>query len=254
MPALAATDSLILLLYFFFVLAVGLFLKPLLSTSLDFVQAGRSLPAWICGLAMTAASLGSQEAIGMGAAGAHYGFASIPFYLLGAIPAMLFSGLYLMPVYYGSKARTLPEFLALRFDKKTRVLNASLFAAMAVFIAGISLYAMARIFAALHILETPLRAAGLGPQAVLILSMAVPAALVLACILLGGLTGTIYTLVIQFFVIVAGLLPVVFLGLKQIGGWSGLKAAAGLSTFAQRARARGNFRESPCLASRPHWA
>jgi SSS family solute:Na+ symporter len=239
-PILAATDSLILLLYFFFVLAVGVSLKPLLTTSLDFLQAGRALPAWICGLAMTAASLGSQEAIGMGAAGAHCGFASIPFYLLGAIPAMLFAGLYLMPVYYGSRARTLPEFLGFRFDKKTRVLNACLFAAMAVFGAGISLYATARIFAALHVFEAPLRAAGLGPEAVMILSMAVPAALVLACILLGGLTGTIYTLVIQFFVIVAGLLPVVFLGLKQIGGWSGLKAAASLSTFAQSSHAAGH--------------
>ena len=240
MPNLAATDSLIMLLYFFFVLAVGLSLKPLLTISLDFVQAGRALPAWICGLAMTAASIGSQEAIGMGAAGAHYGFASIPFYLLGAVPAMLFSGLYLMPVYYRSKARTLPEFLSFRFDKKTRVLNACLFAAMAVFGAGVSLYAMARVFAALHILEAPLRAAGLEPQAVMILSMAVPAALVLACILLGGLTGTIYTLVIQFFVVVAGILPVVFLGLKQVGGWNGLKAAAGLAPFVQRGHGAGH--------------
>jgi SSS family solute:Na+ symporter len=239
-PNLAATDSLILLLYLFFVLAVGFSLKPLLTSSLDFLQAGRAMPAWICGLAMTTASIGSQEAIGMGAAGARYGFAAIPFYLLGAVPAMLFAGLYLMPVYYGSNARTLPEFLAFRFDKKTRVLNACLFAAMALFSAGISLYAMARVYAALHILEAPLRAAGMGSQAAMILSMAVPAALLLAYILLGGLTGTIYTLVIQFFVIVAGLLPVVFLGLKQIGGWNGLKAAAGLATSAQHGNGAGH--------------
>jgi solute:Na+ symporter, SSS family len=232
-PNLAPADFLILLLYFFFVVAVGLSLKPLLKGSLDFLEAGRSLPTWICALAMTAASLGSQELIGMGAAGARFGLASIPFYVLGAVPAMIFAGLFLVPVYYGSKARTLPEFLALRFDQKTRVLNALLFAAMAVFSAGVSLYAMARVFAALHIFEGPLRQANMSPLAVLIASMALPALIVLAYILLGGLTGTIYNLVIQFFVIVAGLLPVVFLGLKQIGGWSELKVAAGLSVFAQ---------------------
>ncbi len=241
MPNFAATDSVILLLYFFFILAVGLSLKPLLAGSLDFLQAGRALPAWICGLAMTAASLGSQEAIGMGAAGARYGFAAIPFYILGAIPVMLFAAFFLVPVFYASKARTLPEFLALRFDNKTRLLNACLFASMAVFSAGISLYAMARVFAALHVFQAPLRSAGMASQTVMILSMAVPAALVLASILLGGLTGTVYTLVIQFFVILAGLLPVVFLGLNQIGGWNGLKAAAALATPPQNAAGHAGF-------------
>jgi solute:Na+ symporter, SSS family len=240
-PNLASTDSLVLLLYFFFVLAVGISLKPLLKGSVDFLEAGRALPAWICGLAMTAASLGSQEVIGMGAAGARFGFAGIPFYVLGAIPAMLFAGLFLVPVYYRSQARTLPEFLKLRFDEKTRLLNAGLFAAMAVFSAGVSLYATARVIAALHVFEAPLRAAGLEPQGVLILSMAVPAALVLAYMLLGGLTGTVYNLVIQFLVFVAGWLPVVFLSLKQTGGWSGLRAAAGLSAFAQSSGGGGHM-------------
>jgi len=238
---LASTDSLVLLIYFFFVLAVGISLKPLLTTSLDFLQAGRALPAWTCGLAMTMASLGSQEAIGMGAAGAKYGFASIPFYLVGAVPAVLFAGLFLVPVYYNSQARTLPEFLALRFGQKTRVLHAGLFAMMAVFAAGVSLFAMARVFAALHVFEAPLRAAGLESQGALILSMALPAALVLASILLGGLTGTIYNLAIQFFVMTAGWLPVVFLALKQLGGRSGLKAAAGFSSFAQESGSAGHI-------------
>jgi solute:Na+ symporter, SSS family len=233
-PNLAAADNLILLIYCFFVLAVGISLKPLITSSQEFLQAGRSLPAWICGIAMTMASLGSQETIGMGAAGANYGLASIPFYLIGAIPAILFAGLFLLPTYYGSKARTLPEFLALRFDQKTRVLHAVLFAAMAVFSAGVSLYVMGRVFAALHVFEEPLRTAGLETQGSLMVVMAAPAALVLAYILLGGLTGTVYNLVIQFFVLVAGLLPLVFLGLKQIGGWNGLKAAADLSSFAQK--------------------
>ena len=234
MPSLAAPDSLMLLLYFFFVLSVGLSLRPLLAGSADFVAAGRAQPAWICGLAMTAASLGSQEFLGMSAAGARYGLASIPFYVLGGVPAVLFAGLFLLPAYYGSKARTLPEFLALRFDEKTRLLHACLFAAMSIFGAGISLYAMARVFAALQVFDAPLRATGLGPTGAFVLSVVLPAALVLLVVLLGGLTGTLYSLVIEFFVMVAGLLPVVFLSLKQIGGWNGLKAAAGLSAFAQQ--------------------
>ena len=234
MPEFAAPDSLVLLLYFFFVLAVGITLKPLLSGSLDFLQAGRALPAWICGVAMTAVSLGPLELTGMSAAGARYGFAGIPYYVLGATLPILFAALFLIPVYYGSKARTLPGFLALRFDNRTRILHAVLFAAMALLSAASSLYMMARVFAALHVFEAPLRATGLEAHGVMIFSMALPAAIVLAYILLGGLTGTIYNLVIQFFVIVAGLLPVVFLSLKQIGGWGGLKAAAGLSAFAER--------------------
>jgi solute:Na+ symporter, SSS family len=233
-PEFASIDSLVLLLYLFFVLAVGISLKPLLSGSLDFLQAGRALPAWVCGVAMTAASLGPLELTGMSAAGARYGFAGIPFYVLGAILPILFAALFLMPVYYGSKARTLPEFLALRFDGKTRTLHAVLFAAMALLSASASLYVMARVFAALHVFEAPLRAAGLDARGAMIFSMALPAVLVLAYILLGGLTGAIYNFVIQFFVIVAGLLPVVFLSLKQIGGWGGLKSTAGLSAFAQR--------------------
>jgi solute:Na+ symporter, SSS family len=233
-PQFAAPDSLILLLYFFFVLAVGISLKPLLSGSLDFLQGGRALPVWICGVAMTAVSLGPLEFLGMSAAGARYGFAAIPFYVLGATLPILFAAFFLIPVYYGSNARTLPGFLALRFDNKTRTLHAALFAAMALVSSGSSLYVMARVFAALHVFEAPLLAAGLEARGVMIVSMVVPAAIVLAYILLGGLTGTIYNLVIQFFVITAGLLPVVFLSLKQIGGWGGLKAAADLSAFAQR--------------------
>jgi solute:Na+ symporter, SSS family len=233
-PVLAAPDSLILLLYCFFVLAVGISLKPLLAGSVDFLEAGRAQPAWICGIAMTAASLGPMEFLGMGAAGARYGLAGIPFYVLGGVLPILFTAFFLLPAYYGSKARTLPEFLAFRFDNKTRTLHAILFEAMAVLSAGASLYLMARVLAALHILESPLRSTDLGAQGTEIVSIALPAALVLGYILLGGLTGTIYNLVIQFFVMVAGLLPVVFLSLKQIGGLSGLKTAAALSAFAQR--------------------
>ena len=242
----AAADWLILLIYFFFVLAAGFSLKPFMAGSKEYLQAGRALPAWLCGMAMLGAGLGSQELIGMGAAGARYGLASVRLFALGSIPAMIFAGLFLMPVYYGAKsgqralsgpqapsgagengvaARSVPEYLGLRFDRKTRALNACLFAAMALFSAGISLYAMARIFAALHVFDGAFRALNLPPTGILLLAIALPAALVLAYVLLGGLAAAMYNQALQFCVVMAGMLPVVLLGLKKIGGWSGLKAA-----------------------------
>jgi SSS family solute:Na+ symporter len=228
---LASVDWLILSLFLFFSISIGFALKPFITSSKEFLQAGRAMPAWICGLAFFAASLGSQEVIGMGAAGARYGLASVAFYSLGAIPAMLFVGLFMMPLYYGSGARSVPEFLRLRFDEKTRTLNACLFAGVTAFAAGISLYAMARLAEALHVFEPMFAALHLGPQASLIASMALPAAIVLLYILLGGLAATMYNLVLQFFVLVAGLLPMVLLGLKQIGGWNGLHAIVPTNTY-----------------------
>jgi SSS family solute:Na+ symporter len=251
-PNLAASDWLILLIYFFFVLAAGFSLKPFMTGSKEFLQAGRALPGWLCGMAMLGAGLGSQELLGMGAAGARYGLVSVGLFALGSIPAMLFAGLYLMPIYYGTEfgppapskpqapsgpqaasdpgaarvaARSVPEYLGLRFDQKTRALNACLFAAMALFSAGISLYAMARIIAALHVFDRIGNAWNLPPTGVLLLAMALPAALVLAYVLLGGLGAAMYNQALQFCVVMAGMLPVALLGLKKIGGWSGLKAA-----------------------------
>ncbi|MGB8031030.1 MAG: Na+/galactose cotransporter [Terracidiphilus sp.] len=240
MPSLAATDSLILLIYAFFVLAAGFSLKPSMTGSREFMQAGRAMPGWLCGMAMLGASLGSQEVLGMGSAGARYGLASVGFFALGSIPAMLFAGLYLMPVFYGSNSltsassakttlvapRSIPEYLGLRFDRKTRVLNAFLFAAMSVFSAGIALYAMARVFVALHVFDRVVGTLNLPPTGVLLLAMALPAALVLVYILLGGLGAAMYNQALQFCLALAGLLPVVLLGLKRIGGWNGLKASA----------------------------
>ncbi len=237
-PGLAAVDSLILLIYFFFMLAAGFSLKPAMTTSRDFMQAGRAMPGWLCSLAMLGASLGSIEVLGMGAAGAHYGLASVAWFTLGSIPAMLFTGLYLMPIFYGTKSgtvaadakansiapRSIPEYLGLRFDQKTRVLNAIMFAAMSAFSAGIALYAMARGLVALHVFDRISESLNLRPTGTLLLAMAFPAALVLAYILLGGLGAAMYNQALQFLLIVAGLLPMVLLGLNKIGGWSGLKA------------------------------
>ena len=225
MPNLTAVDWLIMLLYFGFVLGIGLALKPYMKTSKDFLQAGRALPAWICGLAFAGVSLGGQEVIGMGAWGAKYGLESAQFLGIGAIPAMVFAGLFMMPLYYGSKARTAPEFLRLRFDEKTRALNACTFAAMTVFSSGISMYAMARLIEALHVFDGLFRALGWAPEGIFTFSIVLPAAIVLAYILPGGLTSAIYNHVLRFFLLVAGLLPLVLLGLRNIGGWAGLKAS-----------------------------
>src|ERR1700737_5041750 len=135
-------DWLILALYFAFVLGIGVALKGSMKTSTDFFLAGRAIPAWVCGLAFMSANLGAQEVIGMGASGAKYGIPTSHFYWIGAIPAMVFVALFMMPFYYGSRARSVPEYLRLRFDEKTRAFNAGSFAVMTVFSSGVSMYAM----------------------------------------------------------------------------------------------------------------
>jgi SSS family solute:Na+ symporter len=222
---LTAIDWIIMLVYFLFVLGIGFALKRYMKTSTDFFLAGRSIPAWICGLAFLSANLGAQEVIGMAASGAKYGIVTSHFYWIGAVPAMVFVGLFMMPFYYGSKARSVPEYLRLRFDEKTRALNAVSFAVMTVFSSGISMYAMAKLIQILHVFDAPFHALGIPPQHIFDFSIILSALIVLGYILLGGLTSAIYNEVLQFFLIVAGFLPLVFLGLRNVGGWSGLKAA-----------------------------
>jgi SSS family solute:Na+ symporter len=216
-------DGLVIFVYFAFVLGVGFALKRYTRTSKDFFQAGRAVPAWICGLAFISANLGAQEIIGMSASGAKYGIATSHFYWIGAIPAMVFVGIFMMPFYYGSRARSVPEYLRLRFDEKTRGFNAISFALMTVFSSGISMYAMAKLIQILHIFDAPFRLLGVGPQYVFHVCVLVSALIVLAYIFLGGLTSAIYNEVLQFFLIVAGFVPLVGLGLKHAGGWSGLR-------------------------------
>src|ERR1700752_4187257 len=151
-------DWLILCLYFVFVLGSGVALKSSMKTSTDFFLAGRAIPAWVCGLAFLSANLGAQEVIGMAASGAKYGISTSHFYWVGAIPAMVFLGIFMMPFYYGSRARSVPEYLRLRFDEKTRGFNAISFALMTVFSSGISMYAMAKLLQILHILDRPFAA------------------------------------------------------------------------------------------------
>ncbi|HEY6180626.1 MAG TPA: sodium:solute symporter family protein [Terriglobales bacterium] len=220
---LAPVDWLIMLVYFVFVLGIGVALKRYVKTSSDFFLAGRSLPAWICGLAFISANLGAQEVIGMAASGAKYGIATSHFYWVGAIPAMVFVGLFMMPFYYGSRARSVPEYLRLRFDEKTRGFNAISFAVMTVFSSGISMYAMAKLIQIMHLFDGMLVKMNLPISWSFHVSIFASAVIVLVYIFLGGLTSAIYNEVLQFFLIVAGFFPLVLLGLKNVGGWSGLK-------------------------------
>ncbi|MFF4726506.1 sodium:solute symporter family protein [Streptomyces mirabilis] len=202
-------DYTILGIYFVVVLGIGFAAKASVKTSLDFFLSGRSLPAWITGLAFISANLGATEILGMAANSAQYGVYTVHWYWIGAIPAMVFLGLVMMPFYYGSKVRSVPEFLLLRFDKAAHLLSSILFACAAILIAGVNLYSLAIVVEAL-----------LGwPQWVAIV---IAGFFVLAYITLGGLSSAIYNEVLQFFVILAALIPIAALGLKRVGGWDGL--------------------------------
>lgn len=202
-------DYAILAIYFVVVLGIGFAARRSVKTSLDFFLSGRSLPAWITGLAFISANLAATEILGMAANSAQYGAYTVHWYWIGAIPAMVFLGLVMMPFYYGSKVRSVPEMLLLRFDRGAHLLSSILFAFAAILIAGVNLYALAIVVEAL-----------LGwPQWVAIV---VAGAFVLAYITLGGLSSAIYNEVLQFFVILAALIPLSVLGLKKVGGWNGL--------------------------------
>jgi len=208
---LAPVDYAILALYFAFVLGIGWRLRKRVSTSRDFLLSGRGVPVWITSLAFLAANLGAQELIGMAASGAKYGIMTSHFYWIGAVPAMIFVGVFMMPFYYGSKARSVPEYLKLRFDEKTRGFNALTFATMTVFSSGISMYALGLL------LKLVL---GWSFTASVLLS----AAIVLAYTFLGGLTSAIYNEVLQFFLIVVGFSPLAIMAVLRSGGWAGMEA------------------------------
>ncbi len=205
-----ALDYTILILYFAVVLGVGFAARASVKTSLDFFLSGRSLPAWVTGLAFVAANLGALEILGMAANGAQYGVYTVHWYWVGAIPAMVFLGLVMMPFYYGSKVRSVPEFLLHRYGPSSHLLSSIIFSIASVLIAGVNLYAMAIVVEAL-----------LGwPQWVAIV---VAGLFVLVYITLGGLSSAIYNEVLQFFVILAALIPLTVIGLRRVGGFGGLK-------------------------------
>jgi solute:Na+ symporter, SSS family len=204
-----AIDYVIIALYFVFVLGIGYLARRAVSSSLDFFLSGRSLPAWVTGLAFISANLGAIEIMGMSANGAQYGMPTVHYFWIGAVPAMLFLGVVMMPFYYGSKVRSVPEFMLRRFGKPAHLVNAISFALAQVLIAGVNLFLLATIVNVL--LGWPIW-----------VSVIVAAAIVLSYITLGGLSAAIYNEVLQFFVIVAALLPLTLIGLHKVGGWQGL--------------------------------
>jgi solute:Na+ symporter, SSS family len=207
---LTTADYLIIIIYFLFVIAVGFIIKKKIRSSNDFLSSSRSIPLWITSLAFISANLGAQEVIGMVASGAKYGIMTVHFYWVGAIFAMVFLGVFMMPFYYGSRARSVPEYLSLRFDEKTRGLNAISFAVMTVFSSGISLYALAKMLEIILHWDFDV-------------SIWIAAGIVMIYTFLGGLTSAVYNEVLQFFLIVLGLSPLVIVALQDAGGWENIK-------------------------------
>src|SRR3954468_2268287 len=196
--------------YFAVVIGIGIMARRSVSSSLDFFLSGRSLPAWVTGLAFISANLGAVEIMGMSANGAQFGIPTVHYFWVGAVPAMLFLGVVMMPFYYGSKVRSVPEFMRKRFGTGAHLVNALSFALAQLLIAGINLFLLAKIVNLL-----------LGWN--LYVSLLVAAAIVLSYITLGGLSAAIYNEVLQFFVIVAALVPLTIVGLHRVGGYGGLK-------------------------------
>ncbi|GAB3438792.1 sodium:solute symporter family protein [Phycicoccus ginsengisoli] len=212
-------DYLLVATYFVFVLGIGVLARRQVSDSIDFFLSGRSLPAWVTGLAFISANLGAVEIMGMSASGAQFGIPTVHYFWVGAIPAMLFLGVVMMPFYYGSKVRSVPEFMLRRFGTGAHLVNAISFALAQLLIAGVNLFLLGSIVRAL--LGWPLWVA-----------LIVAAAIVLSYITLGGLSAAIYNEVLQFFVIVASLVPLTLIGLHKAGGWSGVESK--LTAFAQQ--------------------
>lgn len=208
---LELVDYTIIGIYFLFVIGIGFLLKKRIKTGNEFLMSGRNIPLWITSLAFISANLGAQEVLGMAANGAKYGLYTAHFYWLGAVFAMVFLGIFMMPFYYGSKARSVPEFLKLRFDEKTRTFNALTFAVMTIFSSGISLYALAMLMQTI-----------LGWD--FSVSIWLAAGIVLLYTFLGGLTSAVYNEVLQFFLIVLGIAPLVYIGFHQAGGLDGIIA------------------------------
>ena len=207
--SLAPLDYVLVLIYFGFVIGIGFALKRLVQTSTDFFLSGRSLPAWITGIAFISANLGAIEILSMAANGAQYGISTVHYYWIGAVPAMVFLGVVMMPFYYGSRVRSVPEYLLRRFDRKTHLVTALIFVLASVLIAGVNLFALALVLDSL--LGIPLA-----------VGIVVSALFVLSYILLGGLSSAIYNEVMQFFVILLALVPLIIVTLKETGGIHGL--------------------------------
>ena len=216
-----------IVVYFAFVIGVGFMARRKAASSDEFLTSGRSLPAWVTGIAFVSANLGAVEIMGMSANGAQYGLPTFHYFWIGAIPAMIFLGLVMMPFYYGSKVRSVPEFMFRRYGTAAHLINALSFALAQLLIAGVNLYLLGSIVQ--RLLGWPLWVA-----------LIVAAIIVFSYITLGGLSAAIYNEVLQFFVIVAALLPLTLVGLHRVGGWSGLKESITADALAHGADAYAN--------------
>ena len=204
-------DMAIIAIYFLMVLGIGFYLKRYTRSGEDFFLAGREMTAWVAGLSFISANLGALELMGWAAASYQYGILATHWYWIGAIPAILFLGLVMMPFYYISKTHSVPGYLQLRFGEPTRALSAISFAFMTVLMSGINMYAMALVMKVV-----------LGWN--IHFSIWVSSLTVAVYVALGGLFSAIFNEVLQFFLIWFGALLIPILGLVETGGWSGLVA------------------------------
>jgi SSS family solute:Na+ symporter len=203
---LAFADLAVIACYFILVLSVGFFLKGKMRTSSDFLLSKRNFSHWVTGIAFMSANLGALEVMGHVANGAKYGMRTNHWYWVGAIPAMLFLGLFMMRFYYTNGIRSVPEYLRMRYDGRAHLLNSASFAIVTILMAGVDMFAFAIIFQSM--LNWPYA-----------LSVFLASSVVLLFVFWGGLSSSIYNEFIQFFLIVFGFLPLTFIGLRAVGGW-----------------------------------
>jgi solute:Na+ symporter, SSS family len=207
---LAPVDIVIIAFYFALVLAIGFYLRGRANTGEDFFMAGREMTAWVAGLSFLSANLGALELMGWAGSAYQYGILATHWYWIGAIPAMLFLALVMMPFYYISKTHSVPGYLKLRFGESSRILSAVSFAFMTVLMSGVNMFAMAKVMQI--VLGWPLS-----------FSIWVSSITVAIYVALGGLRSAIFNEVLQFFLIWAGALLIPILGLYEAGGWANLK-------------------------------
>ena len=219
--SLSAVDLVIIALYFVAVLGIGFYLKRFTKTGEDFFLAGREMTAWVAGLSFLAANLGSLELMGWAAASYQYGILAAHWYWIGAIPAMLFLGIVMMPFYYISKTHSVPGYLKLRFGEPARALSAISFGLMTILMSGINMYSMALVMKVV-----------LGWD--IDFSIWVSSVTVALYVFLGGLLSAIFNEVLQFVLIWLGALLIPILGLIETGGWSGVMARIAHNTLTRR--------------------
>jgi SSS family solute:Na+ symporter len=232
---LSTIDLVIVVFYFVLVLAIGFYLKSRSNTAEDFFLAGREMTAWIAGLSFLSANLGALELMGWAAAAYQYGILAAHWYWIGAIPAMLFLGIVMMPFYYISKTHSVPGYLKLRFGEASRALSAISFALMTVFMSGINMYSMALVMKVV-----------LGWD--INFSIWVSSLTVAVYVTLGGLRSAIFNEVLQFILIWAGALLIPILGLVEAGGWRNLQAQVTANASAEYTHlwsTLGSFSDNP---------